>query len=90
MAVFRAVETRTPLARCANTGISMIVDPYGRITHETETFVEAMIDVQVLPSDRSTFYVRHGEWLPRLLAACLGAMILAAILVTLGSKVADV
>ncbi len=65
MAIFRAVETRTPLLRCANTGISMIVDPWGRVAHRTRTFVEAEIQARVMPSTGPSFYVRHGEWLLR-------------------------
>jgi apolipoprotein N-acyltransferase len=84
MAIFRAVETRMPLVRCANTGISMVVDPWGRVSQETETFVEAMIEVHVVPSIAETFYVRHGEWLARGLSAFLGALLLLAILRSLG------
>jgi apolipoprotein N-acyltransferase len=78
MAVFRAVETRTPLLRCANTGVSMVVDPYGRVTHRTRTFVEAEIQVRVLPASGMSFYVRHGEWLLRGLIALAAAMAIAA------------
>lgn len=80
MAIFRAVETRTPLVRCANTGISLVVDPWGRVIQETETFVEAMVATSVVPSSGTTFYVRHGEWLVRILAAGLAAMVLASLL----------
>jgi len=80
MAIFRAVETRLPLVRCANTGVSMVVDPWGRVSNRTATFVEAMIDVRVVPSSGETFYVRHGEWVARALLALSGALIAAAVL----------
>ncbi|MCK4547022.1 MAG: apolipoprotein N-acyltransferase, partial [Candidatus Eisenbacteria sp.] len=38
MAVMRAVENGMSLVRCANSGISMIVDPYGRIERQTPLF----------------------------------------------------
>lgn len=78
MAIFRAVETRTPLVRCANTGISMVVDRWGRVSHATRTFVEAQVDVRVEPAGGRCFYVRHGEWLLRILMAAAGALGVAA------------
>ncbi len=77
MAVFRAVETRTPLLRCANTGISMVVDRWGRVQRATDTFVEARIDVRVEPSRSGSFYVRHGEWFLRILMAAAGGLFVA-------------
>jgi apolipoprotein N-acyltransferase len=79
MAIFRAVETRRPLLRCANTGISFVVDPFGRVTHRTRTFTEARIDTRVAPARETTFYVRHGEWILRGLLALAGASVMAGL-----------
>jgi apolipoprotein N-acyltransferase len=78
MAIFRAVETRRPLLRCANTGISFVVDAYGRVRQRTGTFVEAQIDARVVPRAAKGFYVRHGEWVLRALLAVAGALVLAS------------
>jgi apolipoprotein N-acyltransferase len=86
MAVFRAIESRVPLIRCANTGISMIVDPWGRITHRTGTFVEALVTARVAPGDAPSFYVRHGEWVLRWLGALIGAWIVTAAIATAGRR----
>lgn len=72
--VMRAVETRTGVARSANTGISGIIDPLGRWSHRTELFVPAAFAGEVLTTDGSTFYVRYGDlvgW-AALLAAVTG------------------
>jgi apolipoprotein N-acyltransferase len=60
MAVMRCAEGRVALARCANTGVSMLVDPYGRITASTEVFRRRVL-AGVLPlGTAGTFYVRWG------------------------------
>ncbi len=38
---FRAIEEGTPVIRAANTGISSIIDPYGRVIYNSELFIEA-------------------------------------------------
>jgi apolipoprotein N-acyltransferase len=60
-AVFRAVENRRWIARCANGGISCFIDPYGRVFREQELFTQAaMVDNLELRQDK-TFYAAHGD-----------------------------
>jgi apolipoprotein N-acyltransferase len=70
MVVFRAVENERYLVRAANTGITAVVDPRGRVLERTELFARTVVvrDVPLLAT--STFYARHGDlfaW------ACLAA-----------------
>jgi apolipoprotein N-acyltransferase len=76
MAILRAVENRTPLARCANSGISFFVDPYGRVLERTGLFVEAMPAARLAAGGGGSFYTRHGEWL----VAALGILALWGLL----------
>jgi len=63
MAVLRSVELRVPMARCANTGISALIDPCGRILRETGLFEEASLTGSLSLGSGETFYCRYGEWL---------------------------
>ena len=62
MTVFRAVETRRSLVRSANTGISGMVDPTGRVIVSSNLFVPWSAAVEVPLMDTTTFFVRGG-WL---------------------------
>lgn len=61
MAVFRAVEERTGMARAANTGISALIQPTGEITARTALFTMTQITGPVAPKLFPTFYARHGD-----------------------------
>ena len=67
--VFRAVENRIYVVRCANIGISCLIDPYGRIVDRVkdklgrDILVRGVLTGTVVPLDSNTFYTRHGEWL---------------------------
>ena len=83
--VFRCVENGVPAVRCANTGVSCVIDRNGRITAmltdesgcpRVAGFKTASVDV---PGDSlpATFYNRYGDafaWL------CVGLVLLASIL----------
>ncbi len=80
MTVFRAVEHRIGLARCANTGITMFVDPYGRIVQRTGTWEDAVLVGAVPQRTGDTLYTRLGDWVAwAALAGCLVLVGLALI-----------
>lgn len=60
-ASLRAIETRRAIARCANTGISAIISPSGKITERTPWWEPAVIESQIPLRDDMTFYVSHGD-----------------------------
>ena len=66
--VFRAVENRIFVVRCANTGVSCFIDPCGRIMgrvkDETgnDLFVRGILTESVIPMAAKSFYTRYGDW----------------------------
>ena len=70
----RAVEEGLPLVRDANTGISAVIDPHGRVTAQTPIDVETWLDAD-LPARilGGTPYARFGDWLfAGMLVICAG------------------
>jgi apolipoprotein N-acyltransferase len=57
----RAIETRREIARCANTGISCFVTPYGEIEQATPYWEEAAISKNVTPNNQQTLFVKFGD-----------------------------
>ena len=70
MAVFRAAENHVPLARCANTGLTLLVDANGRVTRRLPTFRASVLVGELSSPGFVTPYTRIGDW-PGLLAALL-------------------
>lgn len=64
MAVMRCVETRRSLARSANSGVSMMVDPFGRVLAQTEVFESGYLVADLPVGSALTFYARHGDVFP--------------------------
>lgn len=58
VAVLRAVENRTWVARAANTGISMVIDPYGRVVEKRGMKVSATINATIYPLEEKSFYTK--------------------------------
>ncbi|MSQ77184.1 MAG: apolipoprotein N-acyltransferase [Nitrospiraceae bacterium] len=61
MVVFRAVENRIAFARSANTGISGLIDPSGRIVQATPIFTEQAVTGHLPLRQTMTFYTRYGD-----------------------------
>jgi apolipoprotein N-acyltransferase len=61
MAILRAVENRRFLVRAGNTGVTMIVDPVGRITRRLEMDREEILTGEVFAVRGTTFYTRHAD-----------------------------
>jgi apolipoprotein N-acyltransferase len=59
--VFRAIEFRRPILRCANTGISQIVDASGNIRYQTQLNQSEVIRASVVPNSALTFYTKFGD-----------------------------
>ncbi len=60
-AILRAIETRCPIARCANTGISCFISPNGEISQATPWWEPAVISSSLQPNNNKTFFVRFGD-----------------------------
>jgi len=62
MTIFRAVETRLYLVRAANTGISAIIHPTGKIIAKTGIFHKDAIHGRIKYIQLPTIYAKFGDW----------------------------
>jgi apolipoprotein N-acyltransferase len=76
MAVFRAAENRVPLARCANTGLTLVVDAHGRVVARLPVFREGVLVASLPVPGAPTAYGRLGDW-PGI--AAIAAVLLLAV-----------
>ena len=80
-AVFRCAETRRPMVRCANNGVTSVIDHLGRVRQKLEgpdgdVFGEGIMvaEVAIPTAPPTTFYMRFGELFSGL---CLAATAVA-------------
>lgn len=62
LSVFRAIENRKYVVRAANSGISGIVAPDGKVITKSELFSESIISSNIHPNNINTLYSMYGDW----------------------------
>ena len=62
MATMRAIEQGRYLVRAANTGVSGIVDPYGRVLARTQLFETVALVGEARFVQEKTVYAKIGDW----------------------------
>lgn len=84
MSVFRAAENRIALVRATNTGISALIDPFGRVmkrlqdSTQKELFIEGVLVGDIVLSQEKTFYTQYGDLFTFCqVAACASLLLLA-------------
>jgi apolipoprotein N-acyltransferase len=79
-ASMRAIEEGRYMVRAANTGVSGIVDPYGRVVERTDIFQSAVLVGEARFLRTSTFYARHGD------VAAYGSVVATVVLLVLARR----
>ncbi len=74
-AKLRAIETRRDIARSANTGISAIINQKGELVQQLGYEQGGTLKGNVQLNNQMTFYVRFGNYIPRI-AIFLGILVL--------------
>ncbi len=79
-ASLRAIETRRPVMRAANTGVSCLIDIRGKRTAESPWWSQAVIRGEIIPETRITPYARFGDFILRA-AALISAILVLSIFI---------
>ena len=65
-ASLRAIETRRDIARCANTGISAIINQKGDVVAHTSWWQQEVLSGCINLNNKQTFFVREGDIVGRI------------------------
>ena len=63
--ILRAIETRKPILRCGNTGITWVVNHKGEVLNSLDQNTKGVLtsnDIEVYSNDKKTLYVVLGDW----------------------------
>jgi hypothetical protein len=73
--VFRAVENRVAFVTGSTSGLSQVIDPYGRIITESDLYRRSAITGQVFTVQERAPYTRFGDWFGWLMVIGLAALV---------------
>ncbi|MBN1547455.1 MAG: apolipoprotein N-acyltransferase [Syntrophaceae bacterium] len=79
MTALRAVENRVFFIRSANTGISAIISPTGKIMRQTDLFKRTTLKGSVKFLDRKTIYALYGDIFVYICIFLLGVILFSSI-----------
>jgi apolipoprotein N-acyltransferase len=77
----RTIEEGLPMIRAANTGVSAVIDAYGRVLAALDMQQEGIIDHRLPAARAPTPYSRWGDWTLLAMVAILSGAVLIARLV---------
>ena len=77
-AQFRAAEEGLPIVRSANSGISAVIDPFGRITAKIGLAEKGFVDAAIPKAISPTFFAEYGNF--PILLLCLIFLVLCLFL----------
>ncbi len=77
----RAIETRRSIARSANTGISALINEKGDIVQKTEWWKEDYLKGKLTINNRTTLFVKYGDFIGRCASYSLFLFIALALLI---------
>jgi apolipoprotein N-acyltransferase len=78
MARFRAIENRRYLLRATNDGITVSIDPYGRVEKRVARYRTTVLPANFSYRRGQTFYTKHGDAFAWLCTVLAGVMVLVA------------
>jgi apolipoprotein N-acyltransferase len=70
----RCIENRRSMARCANTGVTLFYDRYGRSYAETAWWQSAVLTADIRPENDLSLYTRYPDLFPKLSLAVAGVL----------------
>lgn len=76
IAQLRAIENRRMTARCANTGISCLIDERGDLHYTTSWHETTAVNAPVRTNRELTFYTRHGDYIGKVAVVCSALLLL--------------
>jgi len=74
----RCIENRRAMARCANTGVTLFYDSFGRSIAETPWWQVSVLTAEVPLENGITFYTAHPDLVP------LSCLVISGVLVVVG------